>query len=533
MLVTGGAAKFGLKCVSGQYVTVDIDQGTLRGNTNSTVSGTTYYTFLGIPYAKPPLGELRFATCPVASAIYGFRVPSVLVGAKAPQAADSWTSQRDALQFGSNCRQIRGGSEDCLFVNVFTPKLPNEDDNALLPVLFVIHGGAFIGRSGDLTPGHMMDKGLVIVSINYRLNVYGFLSLEGTNAPGNAGLKDQTLALKWVQANIAKFGGDPDNVTIVGESLFHRAISESGSALNPWAYTPGTQDYAIRLGNRLRYHTEGNQGLLYFLRNATVEAIDKAVPIILTHPEKVRYLSNPFVPSLEYPNPDEEPFLPYPPRYMESQGLFNRVPYITGSNSDEGKAFVGSDASMEESTYWETIVNDLERVVPLDLGLTKGSAESVEVANKVKEFYFGDQELSYDTKQHWIDLQTDLLITLGVQTTVRSHSSYSNSTYNYQFIYNGATHGAEYSYVFYAGSMEDGSTDAVKMATLFADMWSDFAKTGDPSLEEETEWLPVSESSFPYLQINTTLTPLYNLENDRMNFWFDIYNNYYNITSQG
>ncbi|CAG2069349.1 unnamed protein product, partial [Timema podura] len=78
----------------------------------------------------------------------------------APQAADSWTGQRDALQFGSNCRQIRGGSEDCLFVNVFTPKLPNEDDNSLLPVLFVIHGGAFIGRSGDLKPGHMMDKGL-------------------------------------------------------------------------------------------------------------------------------------------------------------------------------------------------------------------------------------------------------------------------------------------------------------------------------------------------------------------------------------
>nr|CAD7198898.1 unnamed protein product [Timema douglasi] len=517
--------------VYGQYVTVDIDQGTLRGNTNSTVSGTTYYTFLGIPYAKPPLGELRFAS---------------------PQAADSWTGQRDALEFGSMCRQTRGGSEDCLFINVFTPKLPNEDDNALLPVLFVIHGGAFIGRSGNLQPGHMMDKGLVIVAINYRLNVYGFLSLEGTNAPGNAGLKDQTFALKWVQANIAKFGGDPDNVTIVGESaggaavhyqvlsplaagLFHRAISESGSALNPWAYTPSTQDYAIRLGKRLRYNTDGNQGLLDFLRNATVEAIDKAVPIILTHPEKVRYLSNPFVPSLEYPSPDEEPFLPYPPRYMERHGLFNRVPYITGSNSDEGKAFVGSDASMEKSTYWETIVNDLERVVPLDLGLTKGSAESIEVASKVKEFYFGDQELSFDTRQYWIDLQTDLLITLGVQTTVYNHSSYSNSTYNYQFIYKGATHGAEYSYVFYTGSMEDESTDAVKMATLFADMWSDFVKTGDPGAagKETTEWSPVSESSFPYLQINTTLTPLYNLENDRMSFWFDIYNNYYNTSSQG
>nr|CAD7261329.1 unnamed protein product [Timema shepardi] len=536
---------FGLTCllfshsVSAQYVSVNIQQGTLRGNTTSTVSGTTYYTFRGIPYAKPPVGDLRFT---------------------APQTADPWTEPIDAFEFGSICSQQAGGTENCLFINVFTPKLPSTEDDSLLPVMVWIHGGAFVTGSGNIEPGHLLDLGVVVVSLNYRLNVFGFLSLDGTNAPGNAGLKDQSFALRWVQNNIASFGGDPDIVTIFGGSaggasvhyqvlsplsadqlikrlmlsifptgLFHRAISESGSALNPWAYANHTQERAFRLGSYLGHETEDTQDLLDFLRTLPENNLVKALSNALTDEEKVGFLSYPFVPSLEYPRSDEQPFLPYHPYYIEINGLYNKVPYITGVNIDEGASFVGSDDALTQSSYWEAIVNDLERVVPVDLGLTKGSAKSTEVANKIKEFYFGEEAISYETRQNWIDLQTDLLFVIGVQTTVHQHSNFSAaSTYNYQFIYGNARHGWETQFVFYTGAIEGVNSNGAKIARFFTSLWTSFAKSGVPSVEGDVTWIPVSQNNYPYLQISNNLTLLSDLEKERINFWFDIYSNYYN-----
>nr|CAD7431044.1 unnamed protein product [Timema monikensis] len=511
--------------VSAQYVSVNIQQGTLRGNTTSTVSGTTYYTFRGIPYAKPPVGELRFT---------------------APQAVDPWTESIDVFEFGSMCKQQAGGTEDCLFINVFTPKLPSKEDDSLLPVMVWIHGGAFVGGTGNIDPGHLLDLGVVVVSLNYRLNVFGFLSLDGTNAPGNAGLKDQSFALRWVQNNIASFGGDPDIVTIFGGSaggasvhyqvlsplsagLFHRAISESGSALNPWAYANHTQERAFRLGSYLGHETEDTQDLLDFLRTLPENDLVRALSHALTDEEKVGYLSNPFVPSLEYPRSDEQPFLPYHPYYIEINGLYNKVPYITGVNIAEGASFVGSDDELAQPSYWEAIVNDLERIVPVDLGLTKGSAQSTEVANKIKEFYFGEEAISYETRQNWIDLQTDLLFVIGVQTTVHQHSNFSEaSTYNYQFIYGNARHGWETQFVFYIYAIEGVNTNGAKIARSFTSLWTSFAKSGVPSVEGDVTWTPVSKNSYPYLQISNDLTLLSDLEKERINFWFDIYSNYYN-----
>ena len=215
-------------------------QGMVRGKA---ISSGKVHAFLGMPYAAPPVDGLRW---------------------KPPAAPDRWRGTRDATKYGFHCMQSNpfpdmlyqdaGHSEDCLFVNVFTPA--NAQPDSKLPVMFWIHGGGYFAGSaseprhnGDFLPTH----GVILVTINYRLGVFGFLATpelakEGNGAAGNYGLMDQVAALQWVKENIAAFGGNPANVTIFGESagsmavsalmaaqpargLFARAIGESGGSL--------------------------------------------------------------------------------------------------------------------------------------------------------------------------------------------------------------------------------------------------------------------------------------------------------------
>ena len=202
-------------------------------------------TFKGIPYAAPPVGPLRW---------------------KAPQPAPSWTGVRRAVDYGPRAMQGRifddmvfhdeGPSEDCLYLNLWMPEADRPPGK--LPVMVWIHGGGFIAGSSSeprQDAGNLSKKGVLVVSFNYRMGVFGFFAHpeltqeSGHNASGNYGLLDQVAALQWVKTNIATFGGDPDNVTIFGESagsvsvsalmasplaqgLFRRAIGESGAFFN-------------------------------------------------------------------------------------------------------------------------------------------------------------------------------------------------------------------------------------------------------------------------------------------------------------
>ena len=212
----------------------------------------TYNTqaWLDIPYAAAPVGELRW---------------------RAPQAAEAWTGVRNALQYGATCTQFSGilsgqegddgdlvGNEDCLSLNVWSPRLaPNELANKKLPVMFWIHGGGNDSGTANIYQAHHLagSKDVIVVLINYRLGLMGWFSHDAIranannfeDASGNFGTLDIIAALGWVKNNISAFGGDPDNVTIFGESaggrnvfsllasplakgLFHRAISQSGTA---------------------------------------------------------------------------------------------------------------------------------------------------------------------------------------------------------------------------------------------------------------------------------------------------------------
>nr|CAD7589859.1 unnamed protein product [Timema genevievae] len=302
--------------VSSQGVTVKLSQGIIQGKVGSTVSGVALYSFQGIPYAEPPVGELRF---------------------KAPQGAPSWEGVKDASSVGSSCRM----SEDCLYINVYSPQLPSGNEtNSLLPVMVWIHGGGFNVGSGSPSlygPGFLLEKEILLVTFNYRLGALGFLGLSHSEVSLNNGLKDQRAALRWVQQNIERFGGDPARVTLFGESaggvsveyqlispstsgLFQRAISGSGSVLNPWSYVDpsSAQTRAQQLAQLLGCTAEDNN--------------DRRSSDGLA-----------FLPTVE----DEtsrggDVFLPATPLEILKSGNFNHVPYITGFCSAEGKAWVGA-----------------------------------------------------------------------------------------------------------------------------------------------------------------------------------------------
>ncbi|KAJ8895144.1 hypothetical protein PR048_000469 [Dryococelus australis] len=252
-------------------VTVRTEDGLLRGKVATSIWNRTYHSFQAIPYAQPPVGDLRFKT---------------------PQPVKPWTGVRDALRQGTYCPQgimnytTANVSEDCLYLNVYVPQgaSPTKQTKGR-SVLVWIHGGGFVYGSGirDLYgPDNLMNHTAILVTLNYRLGALGYMSMEHPDVTSNAGMKDQVAALRWVKRNIAHFGGNPDDVTVFGESaggmsvellllspmtegLFHRAISESGSAVNMGSNRNynGTQG-AVRLAEVLGHNATNADDLVNF-----------------------------------------------------------------------------------------------------------------------------------------------------------------------------------------------------------------------------------------------------------------------------
>lgn len=291
--------------------------------------------FLGIPYATPPVGNLRW---------------------RPPQPHAPWDEPLDAVRFGNTCPQnqdINGFAtpsdhEDCLFLNVFTPVLGDGgDDDAGRPVMVWIYGGGLNeGESNDYDPSDLVKRGgVVFVSMNYRVNVFGFfahpaLDNEGHRA-GNYGLMDQQLALKWVKDNIRSFGGDPNNVTIFGESagansswahvgspasagLFQKAIIESSSGT--LKFLSATLQSKEPLGEQLAVNTGCSDQTAACLRSLSVEALLAA---------------NNAAPSASGLTVDGT-IIPKPLLELVQTDQFNHVPLIAGTNRDENTWFQGN-----------------------------------------------------------------------------------------------------------------------------------------------------------------------------------------------
>ncbi|KAJ3645076.1 hypothetical protein Zmor_022763 [Zophobas morio] len=514
-----------------------IDQGTLRGSTSTDLRGNTYFKFQGIPYAKPPLGELRF---------------------KAPVPAEPWTGVFDATKEGQVCYHrdlfkngVLSGGEDCLFLNVYTKTLPSNDNNVLRPVLFWVHGGAFYMGSGNedlYGPDFLITEDVVVVTINYRLGVLGFLSLEdpSLDVPGNAGFKDQVLALKWVQSNISKFGGDPNNVTIFGESaggaaihllvlspmtkgLFHKAIAQSGCALNPWAR--GTTGCEF-LGPALDIEPSDEKTIYNTLMTKSVDEIFEIQETFMNNLVLSGRGAVGFV--VEKNSPD--PFLDDEPMNIITSGRFNQVPFMVGYTTGEGMIF---DLMARQ-------LKDFRDVVPWLFGYQRDAPDTQTAADKIKKYYLGDGEISPETVSHMYNLFTDVQFLYGIYVTAISQCAVSKApTYLYRVSVEsdlnfmkkflkievpGVSHLDDVGYLFKhfaTPEIKRGSFETLSIGR-FVKLWTNFAKFGNPTPDNKdrllkTVWKPVTSTKVDFLDIGQDLVAMVNPDHERMKFWKQLY----------
>ncbi|PSN50220.1 Esterase FE4 [Blattella germanica] len=520
---------------------VQIEQGLVKGLKVESVRGLghEFYAFLGIPYAKPPIGELRF---------------------KEPQPPDPWEGIYDTQQEGHMCPQRDynsddvTGKEDCLYANVFTNKLPNGENAEQAAVMVFIHGGAFAGGSGSAViygPDHLMMEGIVLVSINYRLGFLGFMCINADCLPCNNGLRDQVLALQWVQKNIARFGGDPKKVTIFGESagaasvhylmlsplakgLFHRAISESGTSTTIWAYEEpeNVRFLTIQLGEMIGCNDKDSLQLLKCLQSKTLSDIINATNIQATDPMNIII----YKPTRE-DGKCGDVFLSERPDELLSSGTFSDVPFIIGVNSNEALAFISYTKD-----YWKYPSEYLEKYVSL---ITRKSQSDVKAdALKIRKFYFGDGEVTNEMQLNFTYLFSDMCFVVATNRALKKHASTSSSpVYYYYFQYEGqlnfmrellninfpgATHADELGYLFHTALLVPVDEDSDEMITLFrmVKMWTNFAKTGDPTSEMNeflnVKWQSYTMDKMMYLDINKDLSMQSNLLPERMALWDEI-----------
>nr|AJP62543.1 carboxylesterase [Oxya chinensis] len=533
-----------------ETVTVKVTQGILKGKVVEAKYGGKYCSFQGIPYAKPPVGPLRF---------------------QPPQPPEPWTGIRDALEEGAVAphadwvRQKYRGEEDCLFLNVYTPKIPSENE-PLKAVMVWFHGGGFGFGSGNTDlygPDYLVAADVIVVTLNYRLGALGFLSLEDETVPGNNGLKDQVAALRWIQQNIMKFGGDPNNVTIFGESaggasvqyhllspmskgLFHKAIAQSGSVLNPWSSTRTLRERSFALGAVLGCKTNDPKVLIDFLRTCTPKQIVEGTAKIVTHADKRRGNSIPFLPIPEKNSGSlQDVFLPDDPQNIVKSGKFCDVPYLTGVTSHEGLMEIRN--ILKKPELLKEIDEDFERFVPEDMELEEKTERLKKASDMIRQFYFDGKVLTKDNIMDYVNMQTDINFAHGVHQTVNYHEKYSHSPlYYYSFGFDsflgvfkrfvgashlpGVCHIDDLGYLFHMSIVDiTVDQDSVEMTTIrrMVKFWTNFAKTGDPTphLDDDVmiKWTPYSQTNPCYLNIDKDLSIRHYLNKERMEFWDDLY----------
>ena len=285
----------------------------------------------------------------------------------------------DATEDGSLCPQydisqsLPIGDENCLSLNVYSPKL----DSKKRAVMVYFHGGAYImggGASFFFGPGYLLEQNVVLVTFNYRLGPLGFLSTTDKAAGGNQGVQDQIMVLKWVKENIAKFGGDPNKVTIFGEDsgaasvtllamsplakdLFHGAIALSGNALCDQYLQNDPAEASRELATRLECGTETGEDIINCLKRKTQQEI------ITASQEMFMFWSFPrwFAPSVD------GLVLPDTPENLLVQGKFSKVPFIVGQTKDEGAFFYRLTLNaFNNGQYDDNFVdNKLPRILPV------------------------------------------------------------------------------------------------------------------------------------------------------------------------
>ncbi|XP_017119546.1 esterase B1-like isoform X1 [Drosophila elegans] len=500
------------RLATGHTVTLDTKYGQVRGLQRKTVyDEEPYFAFEGIPYAKPPVGELRF---------------------RAPQPAEPWQGVLNCTTYRSKPLQrnmllgIVEGSEDCLHLNVYVKTLKSEKP---LPVIVWIYGGGF--QKGEASrdiysPDYFMKQPVVFVSINYRLGALGFLSLKDPelDVPGNAGLKDQVMALRWISQNIAHFNGDPNNITLMGESagaasvhvmmtteqtrgLFHKAILQSGCALSEWAESPD-HNWAFRLAKNLGYNGEEKDAdVLAFLSRSSARKIANSDQDVITLDEVHSFLLFAFGPVVE---PYESDHCVVPRRHKEllAEAWGNDLPLILGGNSFEGlfsyQLVIGDP--------WVT--RNFHNILPRKVSEASSREEQDALVRRLKKHYLKNELQERMDTFEALNIFSHRQVWHDVHRLVLARQVYAPNTptYLYRFDFDsphfnqfrrlvcgnkvrGVSHGDDLSYLFYtilASKLDKSSMEYITIERMVG-MWTSFAANGSPNCPKigTAKWEPI------------------------------------------
>lgn len=405
------------------------------------------------------------------------------------------------------------GSEDCLYLEVSTAAMSPDTP---LPVMFWVGGCGFAWYMDDICdPTLLIDQNVIFVRCGFRLGPFGFLSINDYTAPGNNGLKDIVLALKWVQRNISAFGGDPQNVTLFGNSsggacihllilspmasgLFHKAILQSASALNNWSLAKNPHQPVMELAKQLGVTKTCKMEIIEELKSIPALKLMQALyalEIRVLELDKNDTFDSIFKPCIEEEFEGQPAFLTKSPPIIIKSGNFNKVPFIIGSNNIEGSViqFIKSDFYTDFKKYNE----NLGLIVPRPL--VGDSTVSKAIGQQLLRFYLdGEESLTEDTRNQYLQLLSDYYFLYYVNKTVQLHSQFAPECPIYYYVINSAGewsvpdnlkflnslgHCAEYPFVFRLhcdnhsnSSAIKGSRDSILMRSRIVKMWTNFAK---------------------------------------------------------
>ncbi|XP_022101725.1 cholinesterase 1-like [Acanthaster planci] len=529
---------------------VTVEGGKLIGTTeffeeSEFLENKTIDVFKGIPFAQPPVGPLRF---------------------KPPVTKEPWDGTYNATYFRDSCVQagvlsdlLPNVSEDCLYLNIYAPRPAVEGGAA---VMVWIHGGGFVvGSSAQYYVQPMVAFGdVIVVSINYRLNVFGFMTTGDEVVPGNAGLLDQVFALDWIKRNIAAFGGDSERITIFGESagsasvsflvlsqmsrgLFQQAIMQSGTAFSPWAYTGGKRDrlrrQAFDMGKRLGCSAPDSPTLVECLRQQDAVDVFNASQQVGT--------ANPVPPVVV-----DGTFLDDTPANLYATGRYNHAPILLGTTRDEATVFVSSNpafgpGAQEEPPYLTK--EDFDRALSAEVAnyfYGNSEASNALLMDAIKQQYVDWSQADNQTANYlksYVEYLTDSAFVSGTDQVARYHAQSGDDVFMYQMTrvndfmwipsWMGATHTADLWYVFGTPFSPpfrpymDKYRDDVALSVKFMEFWTTFAKTGNPSLDSQSSpsdpdmgfWPKFTIPQLNYKELDLNLTNKRALKSQECHFW--------------
>ncbi|XP_046615589.1 esterase FE4-like [Neodiprion virginianus] len=521
---------------------VTTQYGTYVGVWTETVSKQPIASFLGIPYAEKPVDHLRFK--------------------KPVPWTDHWRRGRNATQYRGPCLSIEGsgkGSEDCLYLNIFTrQEIQNskrEINSTKRAVMVFVINDIFGNNDNSLyKPDYLLEHDIILITVNYRLDFFGFFTTGNHVAPGNNGLKDILEALRWIQENVAAFGGDHNRVTLMGhglgagavhllalseksEGLFHRYITQSGAAHMPWSY----RLHATAVNTSLEFAASLN-----CTRDTKWEIVQclRKIENFTSNEDDLEIVRgwNRFGPTDE-PESDEAVITDHPQTLM-SEGKARDIPWLTGVVADEGLVVTILFHKNESLCHWE-LTENFEEIVKAVTNCEYSVKNTTKYANELLNFYF-DDNVAINCATNFIEFAGDAVVNWPVHNAVSIQAKKMKSpVYFYKFNYigtftatqkdddlknYGVCHGDDLNYLFsllnelHANDLQlsDTSNDT-SMKYYVTEMWANFTKNGVPVLSYMPEWEPYTEGhAYNEFTQDANFTMKEEFYPDRMKFWTNL-----------